>query len=186
VFFFLSYISILTFALTKLLTGIFVQQAKEANEHDKARTIASNLHALFKDIDEDESGYITKEEFAAHMLDKRVLAYFALLQMTAHDVDKVSALIDQGQDNRVDISEFIDGCQRFKGHAKSVDMAMVNQQIRELTKQSTIFMHYVEERFDMLKQLHRGQEAPTPVSDRLKLVKPRKGKEEMPWKVTRS
>jgi len=170
---FLLYISVLVFALTKVLTGVFVQQAKEATEHDKASIIESNLRTFFKGIDEDKSGYISKEEFSSHILDTQVNAYFSLLQMSTHDADKLFALIDRENYNKVEIEEFIDGCKRFKGYAKSIDMAALTSQVSDLLVQISIFICYVEERFDIMGQSHHLQRncKPIPVAERMKSIK---------------
>jgi len=170
---FLLYISVLVFALTKVLTGVFVQQAKEATEHDKASIIESNLRGLFQSIDESNSGYISKEEFSSHILDTRVNAYFSLLQMSTHDADKLFALIARENHNRVDIEEFIDGCKRFKGYAKSIDMAVLTSQVSDLLVQISIFIDYVEECFDIMGQPRDLQRTfkPVPVAKRMKSLK---------------
>jgi len=170
---FLLYISVLVFALTKVLTGVFVQQAKEASDHDKAFFIESSLRKLFHSIDEDNSGYITKEEFSSRMLDTRVNAYFSLLQMSTHDADKLFALMDRENDNKVDIEEFIDGCKHFKGYAKSIDMAVLTSQLSDLVVQISILSDYVEERFDIMGQPRNLQRTckPVPVAKRMKSLK---------------
>lgn len=170
---FMAYISILVFALTKLLTGIFVQQAKVASDHDHAQIIEANLQKLFKNIDKDESGYITKDEFTEYLLDMRANQYFSVLQISIADADKIFAMIDIEHDNKVSISEFIRGCQKFKGYAKNVDIAVITCQIRDLSRQLNIFMHYVEERFEILKKPRHMQKthSTTPVAERLKAIK---------------
>merc|ERR1719162_965577 len=61
----LLYVAVMAMAILKLLTGIFVQNARQAAATDQAETIRVNIKSLFHDIDEDESGLVSKEEFKA-------------------------------------------------------------------------------------------------------------------------
>jgi len=170
---FLLYISVLVFALTKLLTGIFVQQAKEANEHDRVQIIETNIRKLLSDMDDDGSGFITKDEFLDHLTDKRANDYYALLQITGQDAAKIFDMIDQEEDNKVDIDEFISGCHQFKGYAKSIDMAVITYHARDLMKQLNLFMQYAEENFEFLSKNHHIKQLHTltPLRERLKQLK---------------
>merc|ERR1711865_181610 len=63
---FLLYIAFFKIAMLKLLTGIFVQHAATAAKVDRERVIHQNISKLFKEIDRDGSGFITRSEFLTH------------------------------------------------------------------------------------------------------------------------
>jgi len=157
----------LVFAVTKLLTGIFVQRANEASEHDKAKLLESSVRSIFMSIDEDRSGYVTKDEFVSHMLDPQVGAYFSLLQISPHDVSKIFTMLDQHHDNKIDIDEFIKGCQRFKGSAKCIDMALLCSQVDGITSQLDLLMGYVETTVSNLMEPCKVQETQHSTAARL-------------------
>merc|ERR1711920_254468 len=78
-----------------------------------------------KTMDTDETGYITKTQFLRHIEDEQVKTYFATLDLDSHDALVLFKLLDLGPDKGLDVEDFVMGCLRLKGQAKSCDMARV-------------------------------------------------------------
>merc|ERR1719277_967455 len=74
-------------------------------------------------MDTDGSNNITVEEFKIAMKDKRVLAYFNALKLDFTDVMTLFVLLDRDQNGEINLDEFLRGCMRLKGEAKSLDVA---------------------------------------------------------------
>lgn len=146
----LLYVALMAMAILKLLTGIFVQNARQAAAQDHAETIKVNIKSLFHDIDEDQSGHVSKEEFAACVHHPSAKSFFEGMGISTSDAEKLFHLIDEGGDNEVDIDEFILGCQKFSGPAKNIDMAMTMAKVHELHADFGAFISYVEDQFDRI------------------------------------
>ena len=62
---FLVYIAPLVVAVMNLLTGKFVQQANLAQDSDHEQFIEESVRQVFNAMDDDESGFVSREEFKA-------------------------------------------------------------------------------------------------------------------------
>lgn len=158
-YFFLVYIAVVVLAVFKLLTGIFVQKARAAADLDRERTIEHNMIEIFRDIDSDNSGCISRAEFKAAVESEVAKDYWQMLRIKPSDARKLFALMDTSFDDQVDIQEFISGCQKFGGWARNIDMAVAISRIHEVSMHLSEFMIYVEECFDCHFG-HRGLQPP--------------------------
>merc|ERR1712014_40692 len=86
---------------------------------------AASMYNLFHEIDTSNSGYITMEEFEAHVNDARMAAYFHSMKLDVTEARVLFQLFDYDQSGSIDIEEFILGCDKLKGEAKSMDMAIL-------------------------------------------------------------
>lgn len=162
-FVFLIFITFVYFAVLNVVTGVFCQSAIESTQNDQDAMIqafiankqlyTSRFRSLFKRIDEDESGVITKEEFLHHVNDPEVQAYFATLDLEAQDAVHLFRLIDNGcnnLDDGIDIEDFVMGCLRLKGMAKSSDMARLMHENKMLSQDIARLNYFVETQFNLL------------------------------------
>lgn len=160
-FVFVVYIAFFYFAVLNVVTGVFCQSAIENAQHDRelmVRDLLSNKQmyvdsvqdqftAMFEIFDRDNSGEVTIEEFAAHIKDPRVQAYFALLDLDSSDAFTLFKLLDSDGSNVVDAEEFVEGCLRLKGGARSIDLAKLSNDNRRLGQKVNQFMETVDKRF---------------------------------------
>merc|ERR1719215_612828 len=80
---------------------------------------------MFDEMDIDQDGHIRQEEFEKAMNDSRLLAYFSHLQLDMDDAFGLFRLLDRNSEGSIEIDEFLDGCLRYKGDAKRLDIAKV-------------------------------------------------------------
>merc|ERR1719335_1482575 len=84
---------------------------------------------VFEELDTNHSGSLSLEEFEQHIQDENILAYLSTLELDINQVRTLLTLLDLDQNGEVDIEEFVSGCLRLKGGAKSMDMAILQYQI---------------------------------------------------------
>jgi len=145
---FLSYTFFFIFALFNILTGVFVERAVAAALPDREELIAQerkkilkqveDLRALFKALDSDRSGKISKAEFLADMEDDRIVSYMHTLGLDMHDAEHFFDLLASDRNQQeVDIDTFIEHCMSMKGTATAMDlhkqMVQVNKVLDKLT-----------------------------------------------------
>jgi len=128
---FLIYTFFFIFALFNILTGVFVERAVAASLPDREELISEErkklckqveeLRALFKALDTDGSGMITKHEFLNDMQDARVVSYMHSLGLEMHDAEKFFDIIAENS-KEVDIDTFIEHGMSMKGSATALDM----------------------------------------------------------------
>lgn len=144
----LVYISFIYFAVLNVVTGVFCQTAIESAQHDRDLMVQSLLNNrerfldkvkhqfsdMFHLFDDENVGGVAFQEFESHINDPSVQAYFALLELNTSDAWSLFQLLDTDDTNCVDAEEFVDGCLRLKGGARSIDLALMRKEHRLHTK----------------------------------------------------
>merc|ERR1712217_874280 len=87
------------------------------------------MQRVFEELDTNGSGTLSLEEFEKQMDDENVLTFLSTLELDIDQVRTLLTLLDLDQNGEVDIEEFINGCLRLKGGAKSLDMAILQYQV---------------------------------------------------------
>eukprot|EP00929_Paragymnodinium_shiwhaense_P063477 TRINITY_DN31702_c0_g1_i1.p1 TRINITY_DN31702_c0_g1~~TRINITY_DN31702_c0_g1_i1.p1 ORF type:complete len:728 (+),score=151.65 TRINITY_DN31702_c0_g1_i1:36-2186(+) len=133
---FLLYILFTTFAVLNVITGVFCESAMEAARLDtelQAQQYLENrdgymrkIRELFKGMDEDASGLITFDEMQEHLTSDQAVKFFATLDLQIQDVWELFKLLDRDGTASIDIDEFVLGCMRLRGGAKSLDIAKLS------------------------------------------------------------
>jgi len=145
---FIVYIAFVYFAVLNVVTGVFCQSAIESAQHDRELAIAtlmenkekhvtnikSQFVNLFSKLDNDESGTVSLEEFQEHMDDSSVAGFFILLDIDPSDAFALFKLLDDDGTGQIDADEFIDGCLRLQGGARSIDLAKVRHEHKAMMK----------------------------------------------------
>lgn len=157
---FVVYIIFAYFAVLNVMTGVFCQSAIESAQRDQDMVVSQQLKMkeryvnqvtkLFKDIDNDESGCITIQEFEDHLENKNVKALFDSLELEIDDAWTLFSLIDTDGSHVIDIEEFVDGCVRLRGSAKSIDVARLSYENKWVRKKLSAFMRYMEAQMRMM------------------------------------
>lgn len=130
---FLLFITFAIFAVVNIVTGVFVESAMSSSQEDTESVIQdeifskeSYVHSMqkvFDEMDTDSDGTITLDELKSAIEDEKMVAYFNALGLEITDVQTLFMLLDRDQTGRINVEEFLLGCMRLKGEAKSLDMA---------------------------------------------------------------
>merc|ERR1719174_1024492 len=134
---FVFYITLTSLAVLNIITGVFCESAMEAAQNDrelavqkhmtKRKEYVAKVRELFKDIDTDNSNIITLDEFERHFDDEKSHAFFASLDIESDLAWDLFKLIDTDEGGSLDIHEFVTGCLRLRGNAKSLDVAKLTR-----------------------------------------------------------
>merc|ERR550532_959754 len=98
--------------------------------------IVSNLRSFFTDADVTGNGTISWEQLMTYLNDNTVKAYFKSLHLEISDLRTFFELLNHGGDDlyAISIDQFVRGCLRLKGPAKSADVAVLRLQIEALAQ----------------------------------------------------
>merc|ERR1712013_668405 len=101
-------------------------------ELNDKKEFLDTMQKVFDELDEDDNKHIRLEELVEHMKNPEIGAYFAQLGVDVDQVNKIFNLLDHDKSGSIDRTEFMFGCLRLKGEAKSLDLAVLNCEVRLL------------------------------------------------------
>mmetsp|Transcript_21150 Transcript_21150/g.49136 ORF Transcript_21150/g.49136 Transcript_21150/m.49136 type:complete len:645 (+) Transcript_21150:67-2001(+) len=146
-----------TFALLNIITGIFVDTAIRSAESDKDYVIQETLHSTKRSLEElrqlfiiadlDRSGSITLPELEAQLRKKEVGAHLRSIGIEVGQARSLFKLLDLDGSGEITIEEFVCGCMRLKGAAKSLDLATIMYENRRMAEQWRRFFVWSDHKF---------------------------------------
>lgn len=139
---FLFFVAFSLFAVLNIVTGVFVDSAKQSNHVDREVLVQEEMEAkkaylkrmqkMFEEIDADDTGNISKQEFERKLGDDRVIAYFSAMKLDVSDASKLFELIDYDGSDVVDRTEFLEGCYKLQGESRRADIVFMQQALENL------------------------------------------------------
>lgn len=161
---YLFYIAFTYFAVLNVVTGVFCQSAIESAQNDHAMVVQAlmdnkaahiqKLRGLFHQMNGEDSdrGVITLGMFEEKIKTPAVREYFEALGLDIWDAWSFFKLLDNGGDGSVDLEDFFDGCLRFRGPARAMDVGRIMQDQRWLIRSQGRFQTYVGQAIPPLQE----------------------------------
>eukprot|EP00415_Alexandrium_ostenfeldii_P002675 UN2675 len=132
------------FAVINIVTGIFVDSAMESNHDDKLvvahdaldakKSYLKEMRNIFTELDQDNTGSLSIEEFEQKLCDERIVAFFEAMKLDISDAKKLFVMLDADESNDVDIDEFMPGCWELQGESRALDTKLMQMEVRSLTE----------------------------------------------------
>lgn len=122
------YIAFATLVMLNLVTGVFVEGAQRMIQDEKVTEIGKDVRKLFNLTDVDGSGDISFEEFELLIDDGNITMsnLMASLGVECHGQGRaIFKLLDTDNSGQIDVKEFVSGCMRLRGNARSIDLIML-------------------------------------------------------------
>mmetsp|Transcript_63168 Transcript_63168/g.112275 ORF Transcript_63168/g.112275 Transcript_63168/m.112275 type:complete len:243 (-) Transcript_63168:142-870(-) len=152
---YIAFILFAIFAVFNIVTGVFVESAMQSTQADRETVVQDELEAkkvylenmktLFEEMDDDDSGKITLEEFTSRLGDARVAAYFNSLKLDVTDAVMLFKLIDDDGSDEISYEEFVDGCSKLQGEARSLDAKIMQFEVRQVKRDMEKLLAVVKE-----------------------------------------
>jgi len=159
---FIFYVFVMHFGVLNVVIGTFVATATEIASKDREALVKYELRqwqvyterikTFFQEADEDKSGTLSWEEFRSRLEDQKVRAYFQTLDLDVSQAHVLFELLDADGSNSVTIDEFLDGCMRLKGQAKSIDLNMLLYMNKKVFDQMSLFMKWTEQKCSLVEE----------------------------------
>mmetsp|Transcript_2374 Transcript_2374/g.4309 ORF Transcript_2374/g.4309 Transcript_2374/m.4309 type:complete len:607 (-) Transcript_2374:155-1975(-) len=141
---FMAYIAFACLCVLNIITGVFVENANRLTtqemmlmeQMESRRAWLQEVADLFNDFDMDGSGNLIDLEFSSKLEDIRIKARFEKLGVPVDSTnsERLFELLDFDGDGRIDIDEFTEAMQSMKGQARSIDIAKIHSDTRQLRK----------------------------------------------------
>ncbi|CAJ1390979.1 unnamed protein product [Effrenium voratum] len=141
VVFFLLYVTIIVFAVIRVISAIFLKDTLDEAHNDAQQLVMDRLkkkadyiqrlEGLFRTIDDSGAGMITEDRLTEILSNPKVKAYFQTLEIDVQEASTLFHLLDNG-DGEVTLEEFIDGIMRCKGPARAIDTVALHADLRQV------------------------------------------------------
>lgn len=132
---FVLFVFFVFFSVLNVVTGLFVDGAIQHAGQERELLVAaerkalegycSKLTELLVEIDTNGSGTISLEELFECAKDPTLANYLQALEIHTPETGELFCYLDRDGSGEIDIREFIDGCLRIRGGARSIDMHMM-------------------------------------------------------------
>jgi len=144
---FLIYVTFTTLAVMNVVTAIFCQSAIDGAAsqrevqmqkfEEQREMYSTQLKDLFMVMDLDSSGDLTMDEFEIGVMNPRVQTLFESLELSIQEARLLFNLLRSGEDDAIDIDDFVDGCLQLRGSARNFDVALLRYESRHLSNKIT-------------------------------------------------
>ncbi|CAE7218000.1 unnamed protein product [Symbiodinium natans] len=141
VIFFVTYITIIVFAVIRVISAIFLKDTLDAANNDAEHLVVERLRKkaeyveklenVFHAMDDSGDGMITEERLTFILANPVAKAYFATLDVDVYESAALFHLLDNG-DGEVTMDEFIEGIMRCKGQARAMDQVAMRADLKAL------------------------------------------------------
>ncbi|CAK9115964.1 unnamed protein product [Durusdinium trenchii] len=154
VIFYLLYVTIIVFAVIRVISAIFLKDTLDEANNDahqivldrlrKKAEYVDRLEQTFHSIDNSEDGVLTEARLTEALANPKVKAYFATLEIDVQEGAVLFHLLDNG-DGEVTLDEFISGVMRCKGPAKAIDTFALQRDLGKLDHKISKLVGKLEE-----------------------------------------
>lgn len=121
---FVFYIAFAVLAMMNVVTGVFVESALLTAKADRDAQVINQVKAILHGNEAEPScETLTWDGFAKRLGEPGVDKYFTAMDIDIADARGLFLLLDTDESGEVDSEEFIQGCLRLRGPAKSIDVA---------------------------------------------------------------
>lgn len=172
-FFFISFGLMSTYGLLNLVVSVIVEQTLtaarsndnrvRAKEERMKRAELDGLKEIFLLSDQDGSGELDVNEFLEALEDDEILWKMRSLDLPIDDAARLFTVIDGAGTRALTMEEFIEGCTKLKGPARSRDLLAITAQADTLAKKMDVLG---EELQDAEKMLHALDEISVRITNR--------------------
>lgn len=128
------YIAFSIIALMNTITGVFIETALSSAKEDHEQYMVNSLIELFKESAGGYDGSLTFNCFEKQMTNPQMREFFKFIDVDPCEARSVFKLLDIDDSDSLDASEFLAGCLRLRGPAKSLDMALLVRELLDLTR----------------------------------------------------
>jgi len=129
--FFVIWLAFMLIAVMNVVTGTFVEQAISQAQHIKDLMRLEQAKAVFKSLDLDDSGCVGFDELEAQFANPDVHKYFSSIEVDESQALFLFKMLDVNGSGSIDFMEFLSGCHRLQGSAKTVDIMLIMRDTRE-------------------------------------------------------
>jgi voltage-gated sodium channel len=144
---FILYICFSILAMMNVITGVFVESALASAKEDQDVFMVNNVRDMLK---QDGDQPMTWQMFSNFLDKPAMLEYFKNIDVDVSEARGLFMLLDMNDSGTLDTEEFLNGCIRLRGIAKSLDLALLTRQVKHMFGSLSEQMGTMEHRMGLL------------------------------------
>eukprot|EP00931_Biecheleriopsis_adriatica_P061340 TRINITY_DN36888_c0_g1_i1.p1 TRINITY_DN36888_c0_g1~~TRINITY_DN36888_c0_g1_i1.p1 ORF type:complete len:582 (-),score=118.82 TRINITY_DN36888_c0_g1_i1:151-1896(-) len=144
---FYVYIVFTTLVMLNLVTGVFVDGATRIVGQDREREVIKTAARVFARMDTDLSGFVNLDEFFHVEAKDSLDEYCRCLDISSDEARNLFLLLDRDKSGTLSVAEFVEGCLKLHGPARSMDLAqciLSTQAVQSLCEKSVKSIDSIE------------------------------------------
>jgi voltage-gated sodium channel len=128
---FVLYVCFAILAMMNVITGVFVESALSSAKEDQEVFMVNNVRDMLKQ----EGDQVMTWQMFVRILDKpEMIDYFKSIDVDISEARGLFMLLDLNDSGTLDTEEFLNGCIRLRGIAKSLDLALLAKQVKQMNE----------------------------------------------------
>lgn len=131
---FTLYIAFSLLAMLNVVTGVFVESVLKSTKADKDLFLVNNARELFQNNDGSIQAAMTWDIFESKLGAPPMREFFRAIEVDPSEPKHLFALLDVDESGTVRADEFLSGCLRLRGPARSLDVALLIQDVKGLKR----------------------------------------------------
>merc|ERR1712032_234998 len=129
---FCCFVAFATLSLLNVITRVFVDNAIKSANDDRSSHMLSYVKAIFEQMDADSDGKITWKEFQRQSDTPAVKMLFEQMEMDVAMAQGVFHLLDWDESGEISLREFLGGCLKLCGPARSLDVVLLMRESQHM------------------------------------------------------
>jgi len=130
------YVLFSSLAMLNVVTGVFIDAVMENSKRAKEQCTFSAVHALMAELDINQDGVLSWEEFEAQLNKKEMKDFFRIVDVDISNAPGLFMILDKDGSGTIDAAELMEGCLRIWAPAKDLDVRMLSRDIYRLGNQT--------------------------------------------------
>jgi hypothetical protein len=151
-FLFCVYMAVAVLVMLNLVTGVFVEGAQRMIQEEKDAELVKTVRKLFNITDVDLSGEISFDEFEERLNQDDHNDLFNIIELQHAEAKSLFKLIDTDRSGTIDIAEFVQGCMRLRGPARSVDLSALKYAFDDITEAWGYKFQQLDDRIGIIQE----------------------------------
>mmetsp|Transcript_89252 Transcript_89252/g.239225 ORF Transcript_89252/g.239225 Transcript_89252/m.239225 type:complete len:249 (-) Transcript_89252:98-844(-) len=140
---FYIFIAFSLFVMLNVVSAIFIDSTLQRSKNDRdfvvhqemsgRQEFMRKMEVIFDELDPENHGKISLRQFQSYIGDPKKNAYFRGIDLNVFKIKKLFRLMDTDRSGEVSRDEFIQGCNRLKGEAKELDLAILQGEVNRVS-----------------------------------------------------